>query len=169
MRFVTTVATIVLAALPLAAPAAQHLDVKVGEWENSWKSTSGGDPTAMMPDLSKLPPERRAKIEEMMKQRAAAGPMTHSNRHCLKAEDLDKPFAPPRETRNQCKHTVVESSATRMVMKGECTLEKGGTVKQDIQFTASNRETVSGTMDIVFERDGKQLSLIHISEPTRPY
>jgi Protein of unknown function (DUF3617) len=78
-----------------AADTVEPLNIKLGLWGTTRTLEMSGQPL-MPPEareaMAKMPPEQRAKAEEMMKEYAnmAAKPTVH--RDCLKKEDLDRPL-----------------------------------------------------------------------------
>lgn len=77
-------------ALPIAAFASHG---KVGLWEITTTMNMGGG-GMQMPDLSKLPPEQRAMVEEQMKRSGVSmNGHTVTVQHCMTAEEVaqDKP------------------------------------------------------------------------------
>jgi Protein of unknown function (DUF3617) len=69
--------------------AAEPLNAKLGLWEINYTTETSG---MMIPKatLDKMPPEQRAKMEAMMKQRAAASPKTRPHKSCMTKADLQK-------------------------------------------------------------------------------
>ena len=51
--------------------------------------------------IDKMTPEQRAKMEAMMKARGMDGPRTTVTKHCVKKEDLDKPFGNENKSANR--------------------------------------------------------------------
>lgn len=79
----------VLALCGLNSFGAEPLNAKPGLWEMTYSTEMSG---TMIPKatLDKMSPEQRAKMEAMMKQRAAAGPKTRTHKTCMTKENLQK-------------------------------------------------------------------------------
>src|SRR5437868_8630402 len=85
------------------------LNVKTGEWESTLTNETTGQLPVPQEMIDKMTPEQRARMEAMMKARGIQGPRTTVTKHCVKKEDLDKPFGSDNKS---CKQTLVTSSAT---------------------------------------------------------
>lgn len=119
----------------------EPLNVSTGLWENSLTTTIGGDTMAAAGLLSHLSPERRAKMEARMRERAAAGGRTSTYQSCVTADNLKQaPFA----DQQNCTSTLLTSTSSEIKLNLECTMQdiKGnGTL--DIQATSPT--SVQGT------------------------
>ena len=126
MRFIHTAAVLVLGAA--AASAAEPLDVKIGLWETTATTQMAGLPNmagAQIPKeaLEKMPPEQRARVEAMMKNRVGGGMSPMTTKVCLTRESLANAAAFNRQ-QNNCSTKVVSSSASRQQVHIEC--DQGG-------------------------------------------
>lgn len=117
------------------------LNVKLGLWETTVTSTMSGLPTIPDSALAQMPPEQRAKIQQMIEERNGKPTTTKS---CLTKDKLQNsnPFqkAPP-----GCTYTVVSSSGSKMEVKMEC-VRNGMTMTGNVVVTASDSENVKGTV-----------------------
>jgi Protein of unknown function (DUF3617) len=93
------------------------LNVKTGEWESTLTNETTGQMPIPQEMIDKMTPEQRAKMEAMMKARGMQGPRTTVTKHCVKKEDLDKPFG---NDNKSCKQNIVTSSATKQEIHLEC-------------------------------------------------
>jgi Protein of unknown function (DUF3617) len=133
-----------LVALPFAMQSGssiQPLDVKLGLWETTVTTTMTGLPTIPDSALAQMPPDQRAKIEQMIQERNGKPTTTKS---CLTKDKLQNtnPFqkAPP-----GCTYTVLSSTGSKMEVKMECT-RNGMTMAGNVVVNASDSENVKGTV-----------------------
>jgi hypothetical protein len=123
--------------VPSAAPA-QSFGVKPGAWENT--VTIAG--LTIPPDvLAKMPPERRAMVEQQLGANGGGQPQVH--RRCVKQEDLDQAFMP--NTRSSCEIEVVSRTTTKIVMHTTCSSPVPST--GTMTWEAKTPELVVGTID----------------------
>lgn len=130
---------------PTAAIAANTpLNVKPGLWEETRQNESSGMPPIPQSVLDTMPPEQRAKMEAMMKARAASGPHSTSTvvRNCMTKEDLNRPFMP--DDKKQCTHRVINSSGSIMEIEAQCAQDGGVKSTMSMRFEASSPERVTG-------------------------
>ncbi len=144
MSFPSTVVVAASFTLLLAASAARAtpFDVKPGRWETTTVTHMKG---VLIPEgqLAKMTPEQRARVEEAMKSQHDRK-STHAS--CVTKEELERAFLPD-EDEEDCKHTVVSSSATKQEVVVECTGETKS--KRTMRFEALSPERVKGTFAIV--------------------
>jgi hypothetical protein len=103
---------------------AQTLDIKPGLWDLTTTVQMSGAPTGMpaMPNLDKLPPEQRARIEAAMKGMSGTPQKTQS---CVTKEGIDKAIADANSRKNNvCTSKVVSASSSKVEIHMECTPEK---------------------------------------------
>jgi hypothetical protein len=129
----------VLALWVMALPASAQIRPapELGLWESQSRIVvNGRDVMGEMRDrqakrLEKMPPERRAQFEAMMKAQGAG--MTGLRQECLVAKDLDKwsrPEARLREAEKDARHCTFEPVATSgstLQFKGKCADPEGFT------------------------------------------
>ncbi|MGA9528850.1 MAG: DUF3617 domain-containing protein [Terriglobales bacterium] len=113
----------VLSSLSLhAADKMTMPNVKEGLWEVTVTHPPGG--MGGMPEdaLAKLPPDQRAKVEEMMKQRGMSmSGNTTVIKSCVTREKIEKGMAFAADHQgNNCTRTVVNSSDTHFEVKFHC-------------------------------------------------
>jgi Protein of unknown function (DUF3617) len=127
------------------------LNVKEGLWQMTLNQ-SGGMP-GMSPDaLAQMPPEARARMEEMMKQH---GMSMNGNgitvKSCVTKDTLAKGSAFS-EKKSNCTHTVVKSSASHMEFKMHCENKHGdetSTVEGTTLIDVVGSDSVKGTTHMV--------------------
>jgi hypothetical protein len=129
-----------------SAIAGTALNVKTGLWEVTYTIKTEG---SMIPKsvLDQMPPDRRAKMEAAMKQRAAAGPRTHSSKSCVTAKDLQTGAFEPNPD-GGCKQTLVSQTSTHEEVKFVCT-EDGETRTGHMTVDATSSDRMRGNVEIV--------------------
>jgi hypothetical protein len=129
----------VLAMLAAALPAAAQIRPapELGLWESQGQLlVNGRDVMADMRDarakmLERMPPERRAQAEAMMKAQGAG--MSGTRQECLVAKDLEKwsrPEARLRDAERDARHCTFEpvsTSGSTLKFKGKCADPEGFT------------------------------------------
>lgn len=147
------------AALSLCAPIwavdTTPLDVKPGEWESTVTTETAGQLPIPQEMLDKLSPEQRARMEQALKARAAKGGIAHTNKSCMKKDDLNKPFNP--EERRSCKMTVIASSRTKQEIQMACE-EGGGKQSGVLRLEATDSEHVKGTMQMTVSAGARTMT-----------
>jgi hypothetical protein len=140
-----------------AAWAAQPtpLNIKTGEWEATMTNETSGQLPIPQELLDKMTPEQRAKMEAAMKARGMQGPRTTVNKHCVKKEDLDKPFA---NENKSCKENVLTSSATKQEVHMECEVG-GGRQVGTLKLEALDSSTVKGSMQMTASNAGRTMNV----------
>jgi len=150
----------VLSSFSLFAEKPPALNVKAGLWEVTVTNSSNGLPPMPQDMLAKLPPEQRARIEELMKQR---GMSTNGNstvvKSCVTREKIDKglAFAAENTRDNNCTHTVVSSSPSHLEVKYHCDLTRDGkktTLEGTTSVDVSNDDSARGSSHIVTTGEG---------------
>ncbi len=150
------IAALVAASAAAVVSAQTHINAKLGLWEMTITNKIGGMPDMpAMPqvDLSQVPPEQRARVEAMMKQRQGMmGGQPTVTKQCITKEKLEKPFYQDAKMDPSCKQTPITTTATVQEFKVECTgaQKMNGTV----HFEAADPEHVNGTMH--FNAEGPQ-------------
>ena len=138
-----TVVGLLLARQVHSAP----LDLKTGLWEHSVTTMTELTPSGKH-DLSKVPPDARAKIERAMSGSVTTGRHTRVTQECVTPTMLEKwsAFAHNETTSPNCKRTVVNESAKRLKTTLSC---DGGKSKGTVDFAVSG-EQLKGSMIMVF-------------------
>jgi hypothetical protein len=133
------------------------LNVKLGLWEvTASHSVSGmsGMPKIPAEALAKMPEERRAHIESLMK---SAGSGTTTVKDCITKEKLAKNQAFSSK-HNECKHEIVRSSAKNFQTKFVCDAKHGNT-KGDLIVEAVDDSNVKGTMKVIASGHGHEMAI----------
>ena len=146
-RTLVTIAFALIVGIPLQTFAASF-NAKPGAWQISMNTLIVGTP--LSPEvLATMPPEKRAKVEKAMKERAAK-PVTYSHKICVTQEDLDQDrIIESDRGDHKCTRKVVSKSATRIVMEQICPEPHAFTSQMTIE--AKTPESLSA--DIVRVRD----------------
>ena len=123
----------------------QPLNVRTGLWENTLTTTMGGDSMIPANLLSRMSPERRAKMEAAMRERASANGHTTTYQSCVTADELKKtPFA----DKQNCTEKLLSSTSTDAQIQFACTMEDikaNGTLQIHATSTTAVQGTGSGT------------------------
>ncbi|WHZ11150.1 MAG: hypothetical protein OJF60_001589 [Burkholderiaceae bacterium] len=139
-------------ALVATAARADSFNVKPGAWESTSTSTTTG---IMIPQdmLSKMPPERRAKIEEAMRAQSGKA-RTTTHKYCVTEKDLDEDrlFKDPRD--NQCSRKVLSKSSTRIDIEQTCGAAPN-TMAMHATVEATSSTSVTMTADGQMQGGGK--------------
>jgi hypothetical protein len=124
-------------------------DVKVGLWETTNTMEMGGMPAMpAMPQLSeeqlsKMPPQARKQMEDMMKSKGGAGaPRTTTTKSCITKESLNQAWSMGQEN---CTRKLVSSTGTQQKIHMECTMPQG-TTSGDVAVERVDAEHARGTM-----------------------
>ena len=135
-----------------AEAGAAGLTAKPGLWERTTTTTMEGAAVAPSIDLSKMPPERRAKMEEMLAARNDGKPRTATHRSCVTPEMLQKwdHFTQDDNEKSRCERKVLEQSSSHFKMTTVC---EGGKSTGTFEFTAASPESVAGHMTMVTHGD----------------
>ena len=155
----TLIATaVVLAAGHSLQTFAASFDAKAGAWQMSMNTLIVGNP--LPPEaLESMPPEKRAKVEKAMKERAGRA-VTISHRACVTKEDLDQDrIIPTEKDDGQCTRKVLSRSATRIVMEQFCHEPNASTSQMTIE--AVSPESLSANI-VRVRGDGKGKVLIDV-------
>ena len=132
-----------------SAAMADKINVKTGLWEMTTATEMNGAAAKMPvipPDvLAKMPPEQRARMEQMMKNSPGAG--EHKRQFCVTEKDLERGFEPQQDQYRSCKRTSLKVTGTSQEMHMECNGNKyqgTGVMKMN----TPDRETLVGTMEM---------------------
>jgi hypothetical protein len=127
MRTRLIVGLIVL--FPLAAFAGDMFNAKEGLWEMT--VSTGGSGMGMSADqLAKMPPEQRAMVEQMMKQKGISmNGNTITVKSCVTKDKIAKgaAFSDSRKDSGDCTRSVVKQTANHFEAKFHCESKNGGT------------------------------------------
>jgi hypothetical protein len=138
----TTIST--LAAAPNARP---------GLWERTVTRQMEGAPVAPVAAGTKLTPEQRAHIEQMMASRGATTPTTSVVRYCITPEAAQQwdSFAQDNGGEGTCERTVQDESAGSLRISLVC---GGGRQQGIVALTAAEPDRIRGTITWVRRDDG---------------
>lgn len=137
--------------------AGEPLNVKPGLWETTATSVQQGDAVAAMPDLSRLPPEKRAQIEKMLAAHAGK-PVTRVFRSCVTEEQIRKQtlFSGSEDEQKQCRHKILQSTARDQKATLSC---EEGKRTGEISIHADSDERVVGKFTMVRRDQGKEFQV----------
>lgn len=144
---------IVLGALGFAGAALGAApDVKAGLWERTVTRQMEGPPVSPVADLSKLPPEQRARIEQMLAQNGTTAPTTTVLRYCVTPETAQKweTFARNERDDASCQQTVQDSTPRSVRIAVTC---DAGKRTGTIDFAAASPDRVTGSMVFVIKEE----------------
>jgi hypothetical protein len=149
---------VVLAAGTTSQTLAASFNAKPGAWQMSMNTLIVGTP--LPPEvLATMPPEKRAKVEKAMKERAAT-PVTFSHKVCVTQENLDQDrIIQSDKNDSRCTRKVMSKSATRIVMEQICPEPHASTAQMTIEATTP--ESLSANI-VRVRGDGKGKVLIDI-------
>jgi hypothetical protein len=135
------------------AAQAPALDVRMGLWEITNKTTLGGQMPQM--DLSKLPPEQRARVEESMK--AAMGEHTNVTKSCITKEKLEKSvFMMDSQPGQKCSQQIVTN--TRAALDANLTCTGDRPMKGQMHIDALSPTSVKGTVTAAVTDQGRTMT-----------
>jgi hypothetical protein len=140
---------LLMLSIAVAAWAADNdktLNVKLGLWEVTATGTRSGEMPIPPEALARLPPEKRAKLEENMKAAMAKEPTSTTRKMCVTKEKLQRtPFTD--DDKPTCKRTVISSTSSKLEVREQC-MDSGG--KMDATFTveALNPESATGVFEM---------------------
>jgi hypothetical protein len=136
-----------------AASGADKLNVKTGLWETTTVTNIDG---SILPKelLDRLPPDKRAQIEQAMAAQGGTKAEPKITQTCLTQEELDKGvFAPPD---SNCKSTVISSTPNHQEVSVQCSRE-GRVVNGHMVVDAPSSESIKGKMELKVA-DGKVIA-----------
>ena len=117
------------------AAAAASLDAKPGLWERTVVTLSELAPTGPKPDLSKLAPEERKKLEQVMSGSATTSRRTRVTQECVTPAMLQKWSTVIGDASGaKCERKVEVENPKRFKVALSC---DAGKTTGDIEFTAS--------------------------------
>jgi hypothetical protein len=137
---------VVLCAACVGVADAAPLDAKPGLWERTVVTMSELFPTGPKPDLSKIEPEERKKLEEVMSGRVTTGRRTRVTEECVTPAMLEKWSALARDPPGEaCKRTIATENSKEIKVALSC---DGGQTTGDIEYKASG-ERLEGKISMV--------------------
>jgi hypothetical protein len=138
MRSLVWIGGAVLMAASLAAQA-QRFDIKNGLWESTFTHEMSGMQSLMEDELKKMPPEKQAKMRELLAKQQGSRTMTHKT--CVTEKDRERLFNPERDSSQTCKTTVVSQTSKRIETKIVCSNEKMSSTGMMIAEAVSSENT----------------------------
>ena len=132
---------------------AETFDVKLGLWELTHTTKMEGMPPIPPQVLAQMPPERRAQLEQQMKQ-AGAG-HTKTSKNCYTEKDRDRLFMPEDEA--SCTRKLIAQTKSKLEVAVACT----GKEQTDTHFTveAVDAKHVKGVMNMTALHDGNRMTV----------
>jgi hypothetical protein len=149
LRIAFAVAAIALAGAALAgSPGA-----RAGLWERTATRQMEGPPVSPVADLSKLAPEQRARMEQMLAARTATAPTASVVRYCVAPGAAPSWEALARAERDDagCTRSVRDDSPAGYRASLACT---AGNAATSIDFAAVGPERLRGTITTVTQDAG---------------
>jgi hypothetical protein len=101
--------------------------------------------------LDKMPPERRAKIEQAMRTRAAK-PNTHTRTNCVTKENLARAEVAQSEN-PKCTRNVISQSSRKLEVEETCPPPRA--TKSHYKFEAKSAESYVAVVDMAQGEGGK--------------
>lgn len=141
------------ATIILAAQKIEPLNVKLGLWEMTTNTKTGGE-TPISPELlNKLTPEQRAKLEESMKAHSGTHETTNTYKTCLTKEKMsfDK-------EEKSCTRTILTSTSSKVAVKVQCSQPKMQS-NATMEFEALSPENVKGSGHVIVTGEGHTMNL----------
>jgi hypothetical protein len=155
MRFrrLVPLAVTLLASAARAESEGVHLDVKPGLWEMKSTTTTKMEGDLPRPDLSKVPPEQRARIEASLAERTSGKPRVSVWQSCITEEDVRKggDFAFGEDEKEHCTRTFQDRTAKHVKFTMSCAPRGEQETKMDGTFEI----TVKGGDSIVSQGETK--------------
>jgi hypothetical protein len=136
-------AVLLLLASPLLF-AADTFDVKPGLWQIDTTTAMDG---MLLPKelLDRMSPEQQQRMAAQMKALTAKGPITHSSKQCVTAEDLKKGFVSQMQNADQhCTFTPTAQTSKHQAGKMAC----GANGMGEADFQAVSPEQIRGTFTL---------------------
>jgi hypothetical protein len=128
------------------------LDVKPGLWEMKSVTSMKSEGEILRPDLSKLPPDQRARVEAMLQERMSGKPRTSVWQSCVTEEEIKRGFDLDKEERRNCKRQVLDESARHMKFTESCAPGGDDGVKTEgaFELTAKGGDAVTAQGEMKF-------------------
>jgi hypothetical protein len=154
----------VLSAAPLLAADKVALNVKEGLWETTTTHSTSGMPGMSDDTLAKLPPDQRARVEEMMKQKGVSmNGNTTTAKHCVTKEKIEKGMAFASDSKQNCTRDIVDSSPSHVQVKYRCEQsDKNGqktTSQGTVDVNVVSADTTKGTIHNVMNSNGHDMTM----------
>jgi hypothetical protein len=150
------VAALASADFTLSTHAAELPDIKPGLWDMTIAVVMKGQLPLSDAELAKIPAERRAMMQAVMKGVMANAGKPRKFKVCVSEEQLKKGFSFDTDNSPGCKRTIVKSSATEMTMHEECTGDSPRVI--DAHYRASTPEAITGDSKVAMTRAGHTMN-----------
>jgi uncharacterized protein involved in copper resistance len=149
-----------LAALVVTAALAQpQTQRKPGLWEVQSKNSGAGMPN-MDEMLASVPPEQRAQVEQMMKQRGAGvGGAPRTFRYCLTPERAARETVPASDPDTKCEHKTGARAGTEQRFSFTCKAKDGSTIDGDGRAYDIAPDSYALDMNMKMVHDGKPMQM----------
>lgn len=133
---VPALAAAALAATPASGP---RLDVKPGLWEMKSTTSTKMEGDLPTPDLSKLSPEMRARVQAARERMASGKPHTTVRRSCVTQDQLDKErWFDDRGENGGCERRYLDRSPKHVRVALSCAPKSGASVAGEYEVTVKN-------------------------------
>lgn len=167
-----TLAPLAAALFLLGAGSAHSMDMtqrKPGLWEVQ-TSTQGG-PMAQMPDmgetLAKMPPEQRAMVERMMKERGVGmGGKPNSFRYCMTKAQVERDDMQT-DPDTECTKKVSNTSASSGTFSFSCKRKDGSTMSGEGRVSDVTPESYAMDMHMKVQGGQGQAMDMQVSQKAR--
>jgi hypothetical protein len=138
-------------------------NVKEGLWETTTTHSMSGLPGMSDDMLAKLPPDQRARVEEMMKQRGMSmNGNTTTIKSCVTRQKIHKGMAFA-DNRDNCTHDFVNSSVNHFEVKFHCdeTSKDGSkaTVDGKTVVDVVDSDSAKGMTHMVTSSNGRDVTM----------
>lgn len=168
LRTLSYAAALTACSLAPALAQNQPIDVRTGLWEIVTQRSMTGMPKmpempAIPPEaLARMPPAQRAQLEAALKARRSAGSGEYVSKVCITPESLRK--GPDFGTRREanCRRTKNVRTARGWQFQEVCRPD-GRDQVLDVNYTAVNRETIEGTVNIAMRDGGQDITMKQVT------
>ena len=140
MTFAKLLSTLVLLSIAFAADAQALNQRKPGLWELQYTAEGPAmqaEQERFQKELASMPPEKRARVEALMKQRGTGpgGTPVGQMRFCLTPEDLaeqsSSSYLKGLDDESNCKSKILSESGSEVRIHATCRNTRGGTREVD--------------------------------------
>jgi hypothetical protein len=148
MRLVHITFALLLACCTAGSQAAA-VNAKPGLWESTATAKMEGGVSPRVPDMSKLPKDQRARVEQSMAAREAPRPTIFVAQQCVSTEMLQKweTFA---KGEDDCLRKVIDQSERHVKMSVSCA---SGRSVGEMEMTVVSNDRVTGKMALVMRSE----------------
>jgi len=130
-----------------------------GLWEVQNKVDMPGMPS-MDEMMKQVPPEQRAMMEQMMKQRGVAmGSAPNTFRYCLSKKAAERDVVPPNDPDMQCSHKLSQSSASEAKFSFSCKRKDGSTAEGEGRAYDLTPSSYASEMTMRTQQQGQAMTM----------